>query len=149
VFSNKVGYVQLIDMGGLQSCAENADAKIELAVLPGAFVAPGRVIAYVHGESPAKSDYDGEQVAIKFLIGNERTFEEGPRYGFVVLLQIAGHALSPAINDPGTAIDIISVMIRLFVLWGQPRTEQGEPKVYYDRIHLKNSDYLGSMENDS
>ncbi len=134
IFSNKVGYVQHIDMGGLQSCAENTNARIEVAVLPGAFVAPGRVLAYVHDESPAKSDYDGEEIANKFVIGNERKFEEDPRYGLVVLSQIAGHALSPAINDPGTAIDIIGVMVRLFVLWGKPLTEPGEPKVYYDRI---------------
>jgi len=27
-------------------------------------------------------------------------------------------------------------MVRLFVLWGQPRTGQDEPKVYFDRIFV-------------
>jgi uncharacterized membrane protein len=39
--------------------------------------------------------------------------------------------LSPAVNDPGTAIQIISSYVRLFSLWAEPEKKQRKP---YDRI---------------
>jgi uncharacterized membrane protein len=38
----------------------------------------------------------------------------------IVLSQIAGRVLSPAVNDPGTAIDVIGTLVRLFTQWAEP-----------------------------
>jgi uncharacterized membrane protein len=46
-----------------------------------------------------------------------RYFDEDPRFGLITLSEIASRALSPAVNDPGTAIQIISSYVRLFSLW--------------------------------
>ena len=43
-----------------------------------------------------------------------------PRFGLIVLSEIASRALSPAVNDPGTAIDVIGTLVRLFALWSEP-----------------------------
>jgi uncharacterized membrane protein len=134
VTTEMVGYIQHIDMASLQSCAENAGGTVELAALPGTFVAPGRSLAYLASKSNDMSKFDLEQITRAFVIGDQRTFEEDPRYGLIVLSQIAGRSLSPAVNDPGTAIDIIGKLVRLFVLWTEPVTEDTAHKVLYDRV---------------
>jgi len=52
----------------------------------------------------------------------------------VVLSEIAGRALSPGINDPGTAIKIIGTLIRLIVQWNKPAENDCHERVYYDRV---------------
>jgi uncharacterized membrane protein len=54
-------------------------------------------------------------------------FAHDPRFGLVVLSEIASRALSPAVNDPGTAIDIIGTLVRLFVHWSAPQQQEPEP----------------------
>jgi uncharacterized membrane protein len=120
VFAASVGYVQRIDMHALQACAEKGRGRIVVAALPGAFVAPGRALAYVSVDAGEQSEIDCEGVAQAFLMGGDRLFDEDPRFGLVVLSEIASRALSPAVNDPGTAINIIGTLVRLFVLWSEP-----------------------------
>jgi uncharacterized membrane protein len=40
-------------------------------------------------------------------VGNERTFEQDPKYAIRLLVDIAIKALSPAINDPTTAVQAL------------------------------------------
>jgi uncharacterized membrane protein len=54
-----------------------------------------------------------------FVIGNMRYFHEDPRFGLITLSEIASRAYIPAVNDPGTAIQIISSHVRLFSLWAE------------------------------
>src|SRR5690606_9376275 len=54
-----------------------------------------------------------------FTIGAERDFEQDPRFGLCVLAEIASRALSPAVNDAGTAIDVIGRGVRLLTIWAQ------------------------------
>ena len=42
-----------------------------------------------------------------------RTYDQDPRFGLTVLTEIAERALLPAVNDPGTAIDILGRSVRL------------------------------------
>ena len=107
-----------------------------MAALPGTFSAPGRVLAYVSSDSGDLSDLDTSQIAKAFLIGGDRKFDEDPRFGLIVLSEIASHALSPAVNDPGTAIEIIGTFVRLFALWSEP-IEEGDTKLLqFDRVEV-------------
>ncbi|MFC6668701.1 DUF2254 family protein [Marinobacterium aestuariivivens] len=69
-----------------------------------------------------------------FVIGGKRTFDDDPRFGLVVLSEIASRALSPAVNDPGTAIDVIGTLVRLFTLWCEEPEEA--PTVEFDRVEI-------------
>ncbi|GJQ59314.1 MAG: DUF2254 domain-containing protein [Candidatus Scalindua sp. AMX11] len=120
VFAKNIGYVQHIDMAAIQVWAEEASARVVVAALPGTFAAPDRVLAYVSSSSGNRSEIDYTCAVESFQIGNERLFDDDPRFGLVVLSEIAGRALSPAVNDPGTAINIIGVLLRLFALWNDP-----------------------------
>lgn len=134
--ATSVGYLQRIDVARLQTWAEEADARVSVAILPGSFVGPGRALAYVELPADAADDSVRERVAGAFLIGRQRLFDEDPRYGLVVLSQIAGRALSPAVNDPGTAIDILGILVRLFVLWATPPEGDDAEEVTYERVAI-------------
>jgi len=129
VYGDTVGYIQRVDMEELQGVAEQNGLTIYVAALPGQFVTPNVPLAYV---SEGAGEVEPKGIAEAFLIGKARTFEEDPRFGLVVLSEIASRALSPGINDPGSAVEIIDVCVRIFAQWSAA-TEQ-EPSVQWDRV---------------
>lgn len=131
VFTATVGYVQRVDIAKLQMWAEKAQGRVVISGLPGTFVAPGRALAYV--SAGQRSVGDCKPVEDSFVIGGARLFDDDPRFGLVVLAEIAGRALSPAVNDPGTAIDVVGTLVRLFALWSKP-PEEGDAQPKYDRV---------------
>lgn len=114
-----IGYLQHVDWAFLQKWAEQADAKVRVYVLPGAFVTPERVVARIAGGPAELDDKDRSRLERAFHLGGQRLFDEDPRFGFVVLSEIASRALSPAVNDPGTAIQITGQLVRLLHHWSQ------------------------------
>jgi uncharacterized membrane protein len=122
-----VGYVQRVDVAALQACAEEGGGWVAVAALPGTFATPSRPLAYVGQDPGATSEIDGERVARAFVIGRERLFDEDPRFGLVALSEIADKALSPGINDPGTAIAVLGSLTKLFALWAEPRESADAP----------------------
>ena len=136
IYGGTIGYVQRVNVTALQSFAEKSRVRITVAALPGTFSAPGRALAYVTADSGDLSDIDTSQIGQAFLIGVDRKFEEDPRFGLIVLSQIASRALSPAVNDSGTAIDIIGTFVRLFALWGEPIEEGDTRTSECDRVEV-------------
>ncbi|WAC27128.1 DUF2254 domain-containing protein [Ancylobacter sp. SL191] len=138
-----IGYVQFVDVGALASLAEAYDADIHVAALPGSFVyldsplawiAPPRLAAC---EPEEKQEDEDEavptQVREAFSIGSERSFDQDPRFGLAVMSEIASRALSPGVNDPGTAIDVIGRTTRLLCRWADGQAPQ-EPR--WPRVHV-------------
>lgn len=136
VYGGSIGYVQQINVATLQACAEKLQVRICLSALPGTFSAPGRALAFITPDSGDLAELDTRQIAAAFLIGDDRKFAEDPRFGLVVLSEIAGRALSPAVNDPGTAIYIVGVFVRLFAQWCKPVDDSGgdSASCKYDRV---------------
>jgi uncharacterized membrane protein len=136
IYGGRIGYVQRVDVPALQTYAEKSRVRITLAALPGTFSAPDRALAYVTTDSGDLSGIDTSQIAKAFLIGDDRQFDEDPRFGLIVLSEIASRALSPAVNDPGTAIGIIGTFVRLFALWSEPMKEGETRASEYDRVEV-------------
>ncbi len=137
IHSEKVGYVQHIRMDALQEYAEKHDTVIRVGTLPGAFAVPDRPLAWIGTHDPDNDVDTDECIRAAFTIGGDRVFDEDPRYGLVVLSEIAGRALSPAVNDPGTAIEIIGTFVRLFTEWVAPVDGSSDaPEQNYDRIEV-------------
>lgn len=139
IFSDTVGYVQQVDMAGLQACAENAGVRLVLAALPGTFVAPDRPLVFSRQTASGDAGMDTAAVRKAFVIGHERLFDNDPRFGLVVLSEIGARALSPGINDPGTAIATIGTLVRLMVLWNRPQNDAAadeSKRDSYDRIEV-------------
>lgn len=136
VFSEEIGYVQNLNLEKLQCIGQQVDGLIRVCATPGTFVTPDIALVEICGCAVETSDWPAdldEAVAAAFVIGGERTFESDPRFGLVVMSEIASRALSPAVNDPGTAIDIISSLVRLLVRWSQVAgAERSKPT--FDRV---------------
>jgi uncharacterized membrane protein len=135
VFGKTIGYVQHVDTGALQTRAVKSQLRIIVTALPGTFCAPNRPVAWVTWETSGNvSDEDVEAIAASFMIGGSRVFDQDPRFGLVVLSEIASRALSPAVNDPGTAISITGTFVRLFVMWNECGKKNDGSTVQYDRV---------------
>jgi uncharacterized membrane protein len=130
--AQRIGYVQHLDVSRLQSLAGEHALRIHVALLPGAFTHPGRALLHVEGE------VDDALVAAlcgAFTVGGSRTFDQDPRFGLIVLAEIASRALSPAVNDPGTAIDVLGTVGRLLCRYAQLCAEADNGTVH-DRVHI-------------
>jgi uncharacterized membrane protein len=114
IHGDRIGYVQHIDMARLQRLAAEHAVRVGVAVLPGAYVSPARALCRLHGAQALDESSVRPAFAQAFTIGSQRQFDDDPRFGMVVLAEIAGRALSPGINDPGTAIGVLGSLHRLF-----------------------------------
>jgi uncharacterized membrane protein len=114
VHGDCTGYVQHIDMARLQRLAAEHAVRVTVAVLPGTYVSPARALCHLHRADARDEPCARAAFAKAFAIGNQRQFDDDPRFGMVVLAEIAGRALSPGINDPGTAIGVLGSLHRLF-----------------------------------
>jgi len=132
VCSSKVGYVQHIDLETLQSRAEALNCRLVLMALPGTFVSTTRPLVRVEGGA----SFQAESFLSAFTIGSNRSFEDDPRFGLLALSEIAAKALSPSVNDPGTAINVIGTMVRLFTLWQSPLKQDRLQAITYDRVRV-------------
>ncbi|MFC4726733.1 DUF2254 domain-containing protein [Coralloluteibacterium thermophilus] len=124
VVAGATGYLQHIDMAALQAAAEACSGRVQVLLRPGALVHPGRAVARLRPGGPLPQERREEllrQVADAFVVGNERSYAQDPRFGLVVLSEIAQRALSPGINDPGTAIVVLASLARLLIATGAPR----------------------------
>lgn len=107
------GYLEMIDLPRLQDALPDDAARLWMHIPPGQFVLNGQPVG--HGAGLSSSDIEKVQSAL--TIGQFRTFEQDSTYGLLVLSEIASRALSPGINDPGTAIDVIARQERLIWAW--------------------------------
>ena len=119
------GYVQFVDMPALQKLMETHDAHLWLVDQPGGYVIKGDVLAHMSGPG----DFAGK-VNAAFTLGKTRSLEQDARFGLIVLAEIASRALSPGVNDPGTAIDVAHRLTNLLALCEAP--DEGRPS--FDRI---------------
>lgn len=113
--SKATGYVQNVDPKRLQELAEEYDCEVEVLATPGAFLMRDDALARL--SLPAAEAEVRERFRSAFVVGDSRSFEQDPRYGLTVLGEIAARALSPGVNDPGTAIEVISAGVRLLDQW--------------------------------
>jgi uncharacterized membrane protein len=130
IASTTTGYVQHIDIRALAECAGKISAEVYVAALPGSFVHPRAELVWLHG--PAPGDDQVKTLRKSFTLGNERSSEQDPRFGLIVLSEIASRALSPAVNDPGTAISVIGRLVRVLAAW----VERVAPAVEYPAVHV-------------
>lgn len=124
------GYVQLVDLARLQDCAGET-ASVYVTCAPGRHVLRGQPIAQVGG---TVGDDALDRIARSFVIGNIRTHEQDPAFGLTILSEIASRALSPGVNDPGTAIEAITRLETL--LWDYAANDGAPDAPEYPRVFL-------------
>src|SRR5262249_49859787 len=101
IVSRSDGVILAFDVAGLVSLAQRADCVIELLPQVGDFVAIGDPLLRVFHDRPGlPADVLQHSVAW----GQERSLEQDPTLAVLIILDIACKGLSPAINDPTTAV---------------------------------------------
>jgi len=100
-----------VNVKALLAEAKRADAIIELMPRVGDFVASGDPLFQLRGRGATRVDERRLHGQVAF--GRERTIEQDSTFAFRVLVDIAIKALSPAINDPTTAVIVIDQLQRL------------------------------------
>lgn len=134
--AEQAGYVRFIDMRELQDLAEQLDLQIEILRMPG---------KYVHLSEPllrlSRPVGAPLQAALHdaFSIGDQRSFDQDLGYGLTVLSEVASKALSPGINDPGTAIEALRAGTRVLAAYHLPSESDRQPR--FDRVFAPPLDY--------
>jgi uncharacterized membrane protein len=129
VYGESIGYVLHVDMEALARAAGERDT-VCVAVLPGTFVHSTHVLARTSFEDEERQ----KAVRRAFSVGRERRFDQDPRFGLIVLSEIASRALSPAVNDPGTAIAVIGAGVRILSRWNRRSDTGSGPEVRFPRV---------------
>lgn len=134
--TRQIGYIQHIDIKAINKWAEQHSCKVYVVVCAGIFIDPHRPLLWVDG---ASGEPDHAKLLQAFTIEDFRTFDQDPRFGLLVLAEIASKALSPAINDPGTAIEIIGRGTRVLTNWQSPNSDNTDvdyPLVWQQTLSL-------------
>ena len=101
----KAGVVTALDRDSLRDAATTADCVLEVVPAVGDFVPEGAPLIRIYGDPQIDDD-----IVHHVGIAQERTMEQDVAFGFRQLVDIAQKALSPAVNDPTTAVQAIDEM---------------------------------------
>lgn len=97
--------LQQLQLDPLVAAACAAGSVVMLRQVVGVTLLTGMPIADVHGGDL------GQQAVLRAIVpGRERTFDQDPLLAFRLLADIALRALSPAINDPATAAQVLDCL---------------------------------------
>ena len=106
VSSRSGGAVQALDAAGLVRWAQDHDCLLVAANAVGDFVAAGEPLLEVHGTVSDQRAAEAE-LRGRFVLGAERTIEQDPTFALRIMVDIALMALSPAVNAPTTATQVL------------------------------------------
>jgi uncharacterized membrane protein len=110
--TRRPGVIQAVDLRGLVQAAVRSDCVLVLTRGVGDFVPPGEVVVEVFGSAGTPGR---RRLAAMLALGRERTIDQDPAFALRILVDIAIRALSPAVNDPTTAtqlLDYIEDLVR-------------------------------------
>lgn len=138
----EIGYLCHVDMPALQDVADQFGLRLYLAVQPGSFLHPAQPALWLlrdgtGQQTGAREDFDPCLLTDALTVSITRNFDQDPRFGLAVLTEIAERALSPAVNDPGTAIDILGRAVRLLAPWAKQRSVTLDfPRLWVPPLHV-------------
>lgn len=121
-YSGRPRAVGRLDIGRLVALAQRAGATIEMASAVGDTVLDGTVLLRVFG---AERPLTEAELLAAIHLTPQRTFEQDPKYPIRLLVDIAIKALSPAVNDPTTAVQAIDEIEDLLRRLGRRELDAG------------------------
>lgn len=131
ICTERNGYIRRVDMAALSEWAVARDTIVQIVASPGAHVVAGDPLLRCFAD-PGET---ARKLRRHVVIASTRTFDQDVRYGPIVLAEIATHALSPGVNDPGTAIEVITRLERLLAVHAA-EDESDDSAACYPRLFL-------------
>ena len=114
--------IQAVDIEALVKLAKDSGGVIEMVAAVGDTVVELTPLLNVFD---ARQPIDERKLRRRIEMGGERTFEQDPKYAIRLLVDIAIRALSPAVNDPTTAVQALDQIGDLLLRLGQRQLEIG------------------------
>jgi uncharacterized membrane protein len=109
VRSPRAGAIQAVDGDALVAWARGQDCLVVLRHGVGDFVPSGARLIDVYG-----GEDGGRRAEVRLTgmvaLGDERTIEQDPSFAIRILVDVANLALSPAVNDPTTAVQVLDYL---------------------------------------
>ena len=106
------GVVAAIDRGALLRLADQTGALVEVLPLVGRYVAHGTPVLRLHGGHTVADPRISRRVIV---LARQRTLDQDPAFALRMFVDIAIRGLSPAINDPTTAVQAIDRIETLLI----------------------------------
>lgn len=131
----ETGEFAQIHLDLLQEWAKKYDAHVFIRLNPGDFLYRGEPLAdiYLNDGSSSLTEEDLSLLRSFFIVKPTRSYEQDPRFGFIVLKEIAQRSISPSMNDPGSVIAAMNLMAKLLLDATAPRDNM----TVYDRIGMQ------------
>ena len=105
--STRAGSIQAIHGTGLVQFARAHGCTVVLEHVVGDFVPEGAPVISVYGGDEATRSSE-RRLNGMIALGDERTIEQDPAFALRIMVDIAIRALSPAVNDPTTAVQVLN-----------------------------------------
>ena len=120
--ASRGGAIQAVDPDGLVEWARAHRAELVLPHRVGNFVHTGGELVRVYGGE--FGDRAAEELEGMIALGDERTFDQDPAFALRMMVDIANRALSPAVNDPTTAVQVLDHIGEVLGLIGRTDLEK-------------------------
>ncbi len=140
VVLNRTGYIKYIDLKSILPLAEKNDIVIRIVNKPGNYVRSGMVIARVWPADRIDAELD-QDIRNTYHLGRQRTPTQDSEYAVNQLTEMAVRAMSPAINDPFTAITCLdyvgnglAMFVRQDVITPNIYDRNGQLRLMYDPV---------------
>ncbi len=114
ILSTASGYIRFVDANRLLDLATRYHVKVQSVRRIGQFVPAGTPLLMVH----KAERLDAEKITLlrgAFDFGPSRTLQQDIEFGILQIVDIALKAISPAVNDPTTAISGVDQLSRLLI----------------------------------
>jgi len=130
--SRQSGYIRYIDVAHLLNLARTYRVTMQVERRVGQFVPAGVPILRVSKAERIPAD-GKEHLLTAFDIGPTRTMQQDIEFGIIQIVDIALRAMSPAVNDPSTAISCVDQLSRIMIHW---LGRAAPPSRYYAPPHV-------------
>jgi len=114
VLSNVSGYIRFIDKRRLVAVAKHYHVSIRVLRRVGHFVPAGIPLMMVSKGNRLPPEGTAELLAA-FDCGPTRTLQQDVEFGVLQIVDVALKAISPAVNDPTTAISCVDQLSRILI----------------------------------
>jgi uncharacterized membrane protein len=103
------GAIQAVDLEGIAAWAREHECLVVMRHSVGEFIEAGDLLFEVHGD-PGEADAAERVLRGLVALGLERTIEQDAAFALRVMVDVANKALSPAVNDPTTAVQVLDYL---------------------------------------
>ncbi len=130
ILAHNAGYYQGINLKRLKGYADEHKLNIKIFPYVGEYILPNKLIAKVDRQI---SDEEKESFKSHLIYSTNIDINENYVLGFKQITEVGVKAMSPGINDPGTALLTLDYLTELFAL----RMQISDKEIYKS----KNEDY--------